>query len=76
MQHFDIDTGYNITRATKEFQYLYGSSGTIMIFLLSLRFSGSAAAPAEPAFTTQNYKASIRDKEQIAYTQTLNNDYN
>lgn len=24
MQHFDIDTGYNITRAAKEFQYMNG----------------------------------------------------
>jgi hypothetical protein len=24
MQNFDIDTGYNIARAAKEFQYMYG----------------------------------------------------
>ncbi|MGB7953944.1 MAG: hypothetical protein WCF23_08175 [Candidatus Nitrosopolaris sp.] len=24
MEHFDIDTGYNITMAAKEFQYMYG----------------------------------------------------
>jgi hypothetical protein len=25
LQHFDIDTGYNVTRAAKEFKYMYGS---------------------------------------------------